>query len=95
MTTLLMKTPKVQVITANSPRGAIIRMIQVTAALAIAVMIVRSRTIFLRKDGDMIFKASELLDYVTRLKMAIQLTSYSGFDGTSAYFLDTSLMKGS
>ncbi len=79
-----MKTPKVQVITANSPRGAIIRMIQVTAAFAIAVMIVRSRTIFLRKDGDMIFKASELLDYVTRLKMAIQLASYSGFDGTSA-----------
>ena len=34
-------TPTVQVITAKRPRGAIIRIIQVTMALEIAVMMVR------------------------------------------------------
>ena len=41
ITMLLINTPKVQVITANSPRGAMIKIIQVTVALAIAMVMVR------------------------------------------------------
>jgi len=38
---LLINTPMVQVMTANSPRGAMIKIVQVTAALAIAMVVVR------------------------------------------------------